>query len=69
MFTYAYTLIDTLQIAKTNTLKTIVTDAQVREPFQAMIEAETKFVKSMTEIADGLYTQFTEQFQKFSTKQ
>lgn len=69
MFTYAHTVIDTVQTAKTNTIKTIVTDAKVREPLQAIIDAETKFAKSMTDIADGIYTQFTSQFQKFTTKQ
>jgi hypothetical protein len=69
MLAYAHTVIDSVQAAKTKTLKTIVTDAKVREPFEAMIEAETQFVKSMTEIADGLYTQFTDQFQKFIPKQ
>jgi hypothetical protein len=69
MLAYAHTVIDSVQAAKTNTLKTIVTDAKVREPLQAMIDAETKFAKSMTDIADGLYTQFAAQFQKFTTKQ
>jgi hypothetical protein len=69
MFSYANAFIDTVQSAKSNALKTIVTDAKVREPFEAMIEAETQFVKSMTDIADGLYTQFTDQFQKFIPKQ
>jgi hypothetical protein len=69
MLSYAHTVIDSVQAAKTNTLKTMVTDAKVREPLQAMIDAETKFVKSMTDIADDIYTQFTEQIQKFTTKQ
>jgi hypothetical protein len=69
MLAYAHTVIDSVQAAKTNTLKTIVTDAKVREPLQAMIDAETKFVKSMTDIADGLYTQYTAQLQKFTAKQ
>lgn len=68
MFTYAHTFIDSIQTAKVNTLKTLVTDEKVREPFQAMIDAETKFVKSMTDIADDLYTRITEQTQKFTSK-
>lgn len=68
MFTYAHTFIDSIQTAKVNTLKTLVTDEKVREPFQAMIDAETKFVKSMADIADDLYARVTEQTQKFIGK-
>jgi hypothetical protein len=68
MFTYAHTFIDSIQIAKVNTLKTLVTDEKVREPFQDMIDAETKFAKSMADIADDLYARVTEQTQKFTGK-
>ena len=68
MFSYANAFIDTVQAAKTNTLKTIVTDAKVREPFQSFIDAETTFAKSLTQIADSVYTQVTEQVQKFTGK-
>lgn len=68
MFSYAISFIDTVQAAKTNTLKTIVTDAKVREPFQSFIDAETTFAKSVTEIADKFYGQVTEQVQKFTGK-
>lgn len=68
MFTYAHTFIDSIQTAKVNTLRTLVTDEKVREPFQAMIDAETKFAKSMADIADDLYTRITEQTQKFTGK-
>ena len=68
MFSYANSFIDTVQAAKTNTLKTMVTDAKVREPFQSFIDAETTFAKSMTEIADSFYAQVTEQVQKFTGK-
>ena len=69
MFTYTHTVIDTIQSAKTNTLKTIVADEKVRETFQAIIDAETKFAKSIADIADDVYTKFTDQFQKFTAKQ
>ena len=68
MFSYANAFIDTFQAAKTNTLKTIVTDAKVREPFQSFIDAETTFAKSVTQIADSVYAQFTEQVAKFTGK-
>ena len=68
MFSYANAFIDTVQAAKTNTLKTMVTDAKVREPFQSFIDAETTFAKSLTQIADSVYAQVTEQVQKFTGK-
>ena len=68
MFSYANSFIDTVQAAKTNTLKTMVTDAKVREPFQSFIDAETTFAKSLTQIADSVYAQVTEQVQKFTGK-
>ena len=68
MFSYANSFIDTVQAAKTNTLKTMVTDAKVREPFQSFIDAETTFAKSLTQIADSIYAQVTEQVQKFTGK-
>ncbi len=69
MFSYANSFIDTVQAAKSNALKTIVTDAKVREPLQSFIDAQTTFAKSMTDIADSVYTQITEQIQKFTGKQ
>jgi hypothetical protein len=68
MFSYANVFIDTVQSAKSNALKTIVTDTKVREPFQSFIDAQTTFAKSMTDIADTFYTQVTEQVQKFTSK-
>lgn len=59
MFTYAHTFIDTVQSAKINTLKTLVADEKVRESFQAIIDAETKFVKSMADIADDFYSKIS----------
>lgn len=69
MFAYSHTVIDTIQTAKTNTLKTLVTDEKIREPFQLVIDAETKFAKSMADIADGLFSQFADQYKKFTAKQ
>lgn len=68
MFSYAQTFIDTIQTAKTNTLKSLIVDSKIRQPFQAFIEAETTFAKSVAEIADDLYTQSTEQLKKFAVK-
>jgi hypothetical protein len=68
MFSYANAFIDTIQSAKSNALKTIVTDAKVREPMQSFIDAQTTFAKSMTDIADTVYIQVTEQVQKFTGK-
>lgn len=69
MFTYAHTFIDSIQSAKINTLKTLVTDENIRAPFQTIVEAETKFVKTMAEVADDFYSQFTDNFKKFMPKQ
>ena len=68
MFSYANAFIDTVQAAKTNTLKTIVTDVKAREPFQSFIDAETTFAKSVAQIADKFYSQVTEQVEKFTGK-
>ena len=68
MFSYANAFIDTIQAAKSNALKTIVTDAKVREPMQSFIDAQTTFAKEMNKIADSVYTMFTEQTQKFTGK-
>jgi hypothetical protein len=68
MFSYANAFIDTVQSAKSNALKTIVTDTKVREPLQSFIDAQTAFAKSMTDIADTFYTQVTDQVQKFTGK-
>ena len=68
MFSYANAFIDTVQAAKTNTLKTIVTDVKVRQPMQDFIDAQTTFAKSMTDIADKFYSQVTEQVEKFAGK-
>jgi predicted metal-dependent hydrolase len=68
MFTYAQTFIDTIQTAKTNTLKSLIVDSKLREPFQAFIEAETTFTKAVAEIADDVYNQSTEQLKKFAVK-
>lgn len=68
MFTYAQTFIDTIQTAKTNTLKSLIVDSKLRQPFQAFIEAETTFAKAVAEIADDVYTQSTEQLKKFAVK-
>ena len=59
MFTYAHTFIDTVQSVKINTLKTLVADEKVREPFQAIIDEETEFVKSMADIADDFYSKIS----------
>jgi len=68
MFSYANAFIDTIQSVKSNALKSIVTDAKVREPFQSFIDAQTAFAKSMTSIADSFYGQVTDQIGKFTGK-
>ena len=68
MFSYANVFIDTLQAAKSNALKTVITDSKTRQPMQDFIDAQTTFAKSMTDIADKFYTQVTEQVEKFTGK-
>jgi uncharacterized protein YueI len=68
MFSYANIFVDTIQTAKTNTLKSMITDEKVRAPFQSFIDAQTSFTKEMIRIADGVYNQFAEQVEKFTGK-
>ena len=68
MFSYTQTFIDTVQTAKINTLKSLIVDSKMRQPFQDLIEAETTFAKAVAGIADDLYTQTTDQFKKFAVK-
>jgi uncharacterized protein YueI len=68
MFSYANIFIDSIQTAKSNALKTIVTDSKSREPLQAFIDAQTTFAKEVNRIADTIYSQVTEQVEKFTGK-
>jgi uncharacterized protein YueI len=68
MFSYANIFVDTVQTAKTNTLKSMITDEKVRAPLQSFIDAQTSFTKEMIRIADGVYNQFAEQVEKFTGK-
>lgn len=66
MFSYANIFVDTFQTAKTNALKSMVTDEKVRAPLQSFIDAQTTFAKEMVRIADSVYVQFTEQIENFT---
>jgi hypothetical protein len=66
MFSYANIFVDTFQTAKTNALKSMITDEKVRAPLQSFIDAQTTFAKEMVRIADSVYVQFTEQIENFT---
>ena len=72
MVAYANYIIDSVQSAKSNALKTLVTEAKVREPLQSIIEAQTSFAKDTIKAMNDLvsFTQATvvEQASKFSGK-
>jgi hypothetical protein len=72
MVAYANYIIDSVQSAKSNALKTLVTEAKVREPLQSIIEAQTSFAKDTIKAIDAIvsFTQSTvaEQASKFSGK-
>jgi hypothetical protein len=68
MLTYANAFIDTVQGAKSQFLNTVVTDKKVREPLQSFVDAQTTFAKEMAKISNTVYTQVTEQVEKFTAK-
>ena len=72
MVAYAHYIIDSVQTAKSNALKTLVTETKVREPLQSIIEAQTAFAKNTLKAVNDLVTftqsTVTEQVQKFSAK-
>lgn len=72
MVAYANYIIDSVQSAKSNALKTLVTESKVREPLQSIIEAQTAFAKNTLKAVNDLVTftqsTVTEQVQKFSAK-
>lgn len=52
--------IETVQKAKSTVLSTLVPDAKLRQPFEAMIDAEAQFAKAMIRAAEHLYTQISD---------
>lgn len=68
MFSYANLFVDSIQTAKTNTLKYMITDEKARAPLQSFIDAQTTFAKEMVRIADTVYNQVTDQIEKFTGK-
>jgi hypothetical protein len=68
MLLYANSFIDTVQGAKTQFINTVITDKTAREPLQAFVDAQTIFAKEMAKISNKVYSQFTEQVEKFAVK-
>jgi uncharacterized protein YueI len=68
MFSYANLFVDSIQTAKSNTLKSMITDEKVRAPLQSFIDAQTTFAKEMVRIADNMYNQAADQIEKFTGK-
>lgn len=52
------TAIDTIKDAKTNALKTFVTDESFRKPLQAMVEAEATLAKNMAKAFQDALSKF-----------
>ena len=51
---YANQAIDTIQNAKTEVLKRVVTDEKFRSPLQAFVDAQTNFAKEIVRVTDEL---------------
>ena len=49
---YANQAIDTIQNAKTEVLKRVVTDEKFRSPLQAFVDAQTNFAKEIVRVTD-----------------
>jgi uncharacterized protein YueI len=60
--------VNTIQDAKSKAVKTMVTDEKIRAPLQSFIDAQTAFAREMVKITESLYSQVSEQAEKFTTK-
>lgn len=68
MFTStAIPTIETVQKAKTTFISTVVTDAKIREPILALVDAEIQYAKAIARAMEHLYSQVPE-FKIFPTK-
>jgi hypothetical protein len=68
MLSYANSFIDTIQGAKTQFINAVIIDKAAREPLQAFVDAQTSFAKEMAKISNTVYSQVTEQVEKFAAK-
>jgi hypothetical protein len=66
MLSYANSFIDTIQGAKTTFLTNLITDKKAREPFEAMVNAQTVFAKEIAKISNSIYTQTVEQIERYT---
>jgi uncharacterized protein YueI len=66
--TYANMFVNTIQDAKSKAVKTMVTDEKIRAPLQSFIDAQTAFAREMVKITESLYSQVSEQAEKFTIK-
>jgi uncharacterized protein YueI len=60
--------VNTIQDAKSKAVKTMVTDEKIRAPLQSFIDAQTAFAREMVKITESLYSQVSEQAEKFTVK-
>lgn len=67
MFATAIPTIETVQKAKSTFVSTVVTDAKIREPILALVDAETQYAKAVARAVEHLYGQLSE-FKIFPTK-
>ena len=64
---YANQAIDTIQNAKAEVLKRVVTDEKFRSPLQAFVDAQTNFAKEVVRVTDEL-VQYTAAFIETQSK-
>lgn len=65
MTSYVNTFIDTVQGAKTQFVKTFVTDAKVAKTLQSFIDAQTTFSKQVVSTASDISGYAQEQIKSF----
>ena len=66
MFSHVNTFIDTIQGAKTTTLTNLITDKKVREPFEAVVNAQTAFAKELAKIGQSVYEHSVQQIERYT---
>ena len=66
MFSHVNTFIDTIQGAKTTALTNFITDKKLREPFEAVVNAQTVFAKEMAKISQSVYEQSVQHIERYT---
>ncbi len=66
MFSHVNTFIDTIQGAKTTALTNFITDKKLREPCEAVVNAQTAFAKEMAKISQSVYEQSVQHIERYT---